>query len=474
MIYAPGFRFRYACATLLFFALLILPWLHPAPTVAASAGSVFYVSPSGDDAHPGTVALPWRTIQKAADTLSAGQTVYIRTGVYRERVIPQHAGSASAGPITYAAYPGDAPTLDGAGLAVPDDEGLFHIANQSHITVSGLRVQNSAYAGIYVDQAHHITVENCSAHNTASSGIGVWGSQNIVIAGNVVALACSNGMQESLTVAGTDTFIVRNNHVSNGPAAYRKEGICLKDGSAHGQVYQNVVERTAAVGIYVDAWDKHTHHIDVYQNTVRDVAAMGIALASETGGLLEQIRVFNNVVYHNELVGIWLSGCCLGPSHPLRHLQIVNNTLYDNGTVWGGGIALDNNPDIESTIIRNNLCSQNLSFQIAVDPRVPTTTLAIDHNLVDGYREGEGEVRGTEYVEAAPAFVSAVGADFRLLPTSPAIDRGTALAAPADDLAGHPRPVDGNRDGIAIHDIGAYEYTPGWVVLPLLIKSTPI
>jgi hypothetical protein len=58
------------------------------------------------------------------------------------------------------------------------------------------------------------------------------------------------------------------------------------------------------------------------------------------------------------------------------------------------------------------------------------------------------------------------------LPSSPAIDAGENSLCPADDLTGAPRPADGNGDGQAICDLGAYERQPALVVfrlyLPLL------
>ena len=69
---------------------------------AMVAASVYFVAPDGDDAHPGTPSQPWRTIQKASDTLVAGDTVYIRAGTYHERVVPQNSGRAGQF-ITYAA-----------------------------------------------------------------------------------------------------------------------------------------------------------------------------------------------------------------------------------------------------------------------------------------------------------------------------------------------------------------------------------
>src|SRR5207302_909819 len=47
-------------------------------TYAAS----YYVAPNGLDSNPGSQAQPWQTIQKAANMLSPGDTVYVRTGTY--------------------------------------------------------------------------------------------------------------------------------------------------------------------------------------------------------------------------------------------------------------------------------------------------------------------------------------------------------------------------------------------------------
>jgi len=44
--------------------------------LAANAAD-YYVSTSGDDSNPGTEVLPWRTIQKAADTVGPGDVVYV-------------------------------------------------------------------------------------------------------------------------------------------------------------------------------------------------------------------------------------------------------------------------------------------------------------------------------------------------------------------------------------------------------------
>lgn len=62
---------------------------------------VYYVRKTGSDAAAGTSpATAWLTIDKAANTVVAGDTVYIGAGIYRELVTMDTAGS-SGNPITY-------------------------------------------------------------------------------------------------------------------------------------------------------------------------------------------------------------------------------------------------------------------------------------------------------------------------------------------------------------------------------------
>lgn len=409
----------------------------------------YYVSPNGSDSNPGTFALPWKTIQKAAATVIAGDSAIMMTGTYHERVEVQNSGNAS-GYITFIAGSGQQVTIDGSTLTVPEYGGLFDFSEKSYIRLSGIRIINSNEAGVLADGSSYIKIDNNSTYNTKESGIGVWNSNHVVIDGNQVELACTDGSQECITVAVTDSFEISNNIVFD----CKKEGVTAKDGSSNGNVHRNHVYRSDHVGIYIDAWNKHTYNIYVFQNLIHDtVKKDGLMVASEQGGVLENIFVYNNIVYANGFNGIGISACCAGVStHPIRSVKIVNNTCYNNGlSGWGGGILVYENPEVQNIIIRNNICSQNASFQIGIDPIVPPSQLTIDYNLIDGFRNAEGETRGNHYVEGDPRFVNSTQADFHIQSNSPAMDTGTSNGAPTTDYDGNLRPQG------AAWDIGAFE-----------------
>src|SRR5271154_1757441 len=105
-------------------------------SLLAQSGASFYVAKTGSDTNSGSFTAPWLTIQHAANTVSAGATVYVEAGGYNEAVNFPASGVAS-NYITFANYPGQSAVIDGTGLSVTATQGLINIVNQSYITVSG-------------------------------------------------------------------------------------------------------------------------------------------------------------------------------------------------------------------------------------------------------------------------------------------------------------------------------------------------
>ena len=354
--------------------------------------TTYYVSTSGKDANLGTIASPWRTIQHAANAVKAGDTVYVRAGVYNEIVSFPTSGSASGGYITFSSYPGELATVDGTGLAIPNSQwGLVTIETQSYIIIHGFEIRNYSTSkaadvpiGIYIfgsgtniqitnNHIHHIatTAKGCAAN---AFGMTVYGTQapasidNLIVSGNEIDHT-TTGCSETLSVDGnvenftiTNNLIHDDNNIAIGAIGYEgvsqpKGAMCgteLCDRARNGEISLNTVYNITsnhnpaygsgsnnhsygADGIYIDGGTQITIERNLVHNT-----DIGIEMSSENPGgqapgveKADHITARNNVVYQSNSVGITIGGYAKGKGGT-DHCYIVNNTLYDNDTAKTG------------------------------------------------------------------------------------------------------------------------------------------
>ncbi len=434
------------------------PTAKPAPTAAPTGVplyNIYYVAKNGNDNNSGTEQSPWLTITKAANTLVAGETVYIKEGIYNERVLIKNSGSPGS-IITFAAYPGDSVTIDGTSASVEMWDGLVQILGSSYIDISGFRIINSRFMGIFVGKDYetnalpsNIILDRNYINNIASSAIFVQDGKDIIIDGNKITKAqsmegLSQQTHETVSLVNVDGFEIRNNKLYQN----NFESIDAKEGSSNGKIYNNDISQHESAGIYVDAWSGNSHDIEIFNNKVYDgrTSGRGIALAVENEGTLKNINVYNNIIYNNAATGIDLAWYSKGT---IDNISITSNTVYNNGLIdnWGGGISADYSA-ATNVIIKNNIVSKNNHYSI----RSKNTNAVIDHNLIDGYIGGQDEAKGSNYVEGDPQFINPANADFRLKSTSPAVEKGSTNSVPNVDFDGNMRPRN------ASYDIGAFEH----------------
>ena len=435
-----------------------VPVVYPEP----DPSNAYYVSPNGNDVNPGSKSQPWRTLAKAAEMAIAGKTIYVRGGTYDERLIPQNSGDKD-NYIIFMAYPGETVFIDGKGVAIPQLEGLVNILSKRFIRVSGFRVINAGEGvangkwnmGISVQKADHIIIDNNYVDHIYSEGIDIGLACSFIVVDNNELTDTNFGGLDDEVSLGVFWFShdleIKNNLVHH----TKNEGIGAAAGphniAIHHNIVHNVGQGSPRIGIYIDAWTEDQYSIDVYNNLVYDNGGQGIIVASEGGGLSEDVNVFNNVVYNSGYdwggIGVAPWSTTTSPHHPVQNINFVNNTVYN---CMGGGIVI-NNPEVKNILIRNNIFYQS-GPGLRIDASVPSSQLTIDHNLIDD-----------------PQFVNVITSNFRLRATSPAIDAGLPDEAPGFDFDDKLRP---SGDG---YDIGAFEYgatsEPIKIVLPLLLRQ---
>jgi hypothetical protein len=122
----------------------------------------YYVSSSGSNSNNGlSRSKPFKTIQKACDTVTAGDTINVMAGTYNEAIEIDQTGLESKGYITIQNYNGQRAIIDGSNLG---SVSLFHLLDAQYIKIKGLEFRN-AYgdwaSGIYIEgSGDHIQILN--------------------------------------------------------------------------------------------------------------------------------------------------------------------------------------------------------------------------------------------------------------------------------------------------------------------------
>jgi hypothetical protein len=412
----------------------------------------FWVAPNGSDTNAGTFRSPFRTIQRAANVVAAGQNVWVRGGTYVEQIDISADGTAAA-PIRFQSAPGERAIIDGEDTLASGFGVLLRLSGD-YVQMRDLEVMRSAGMGVLVSGAHDV-VSFCYSHHHEENGILLQGSDNIVedsqVYRNVLVneYGASWGSYSSGLSAARGSCaraIMRRNHVwenwGEGISTYEATDTLIEDNVAHDNatICYYLSDVTGVTLQRNFGYNDPASYVYEYGDN------NGIILGDEVGTpVSSDLTIVNNIIY-----GCWNNFYFWsGLSHGLVNVTIAANALVNSiGDV--ATIRIADGPH-SNVVIRDNIVQQ--------DDALPVAYFNADADVVWSYnnwsKAAPAAVQGTGDVTGAPllADVAAhpfVPESYQLTASSPARGVGVAEAAAVVDFWRTPR---SNPP-----DMGAHEY----------------
>jgi MYXO-CTERM domain-containing protein len=443
----------------------LLLWLVAGLSLFLAGNAVaaeYYVSPTGSDSNPGTKDSPFATLQKGANTVAAGDTVWIRGGTYKittpassgAGIQLSKSGTSDTNRIKYWAYPGETPLFDFSNLTISTSGYTFgFVISGNWVHLKGIEeccVPMNSYANNgFASEGTNNIYELLNAHNNNGSGIQIGG-------GNL-ALNCDS-------------------HDNYDPTSPQGDGQNADGFGVHGQTSgpSTIIRGCRAWWNSDDGYDFINQEVPV---TIENSYAFGSGLAKygtyrpadgngngfKMGSSKTGIRhlVQNNVAWGNKASGFYAN-------HSSGGNTWYNNTAFQNGTNFNMLASTWSEPNGKGTrtdgvtltgdkvhIMRNNLAFPNKTEYITgygVDTQFNTWDLNITPaakdflSITDTSVAGTGQAIETTSLALGPrqADGSPPNVDFlKLAAGSAMIDKGTDVKLPFVGAA---------------PDLGAYEY----------------
>jgi parallel beta-helix repeat protein len=401
------------------------------------------------------------TIQAAINAAAVGDTVLVSPGTYVERIDFQ------SKEITVESAAGPADTIiDGnqAGAVV---------------TIRSSAGQTPVLRGFTIRNGNDTSL-------TSGGGVGVFNGPALIegnwLMGNA---SCEGGGITARFSAATIRGNVISGNRPNCSGGTGGGGIFI-GGAGTVQVLDNVITGNISssdgggIGLFAAGTPTISGNVISDNQTSLVGSGGGISMVNHSDALIT-----NNVITGNrgrQGGGIyWLVP--LGPPGP----TIVNNTIVNNGpiadnTAQAGSAVFADGFDAATRLINNILSGSTSQAVLDCGTLNDSNPPIISHN--DVFNAGTGpdygggicpdqtDVNGN--ISADPLLIDPAAGNFHLRGDSPAIDAGLNADAPATDIDGDARPLDGNGDGVPVVDIGADELSGGDTTPPTITcTATP-
>jgi len=434
----------------------LLSWLVVLLAFQVCLATDYYVdgtAPSASDGNPGTLQSPWSTIQHAAETAVAGDTIYIKAGTYSEHVYTENPGEAGRH-IVFSAFPGETPIIDGTGVT-ESQNGI--VVDKPFIKLIGLEICNWDENGIWAESAPFLEITDCVVHDVFY-GVGIAdGTHDFVLNRVEVHHFDLYGFDVSPSGGADCHSGIFNSCVAHTGRDLQQnvDGFALGHGTQHDFVFDHCKAYNVFDGFDISArnstlnaclaYDCWNGAYKLWQDNVRLVNCIG----HSCGEAIVELdwddepgvtTLANCTFFAADTYTIWVENAA-------DTLCMYNCILAGGGNI---GLAFE---QADASTYRgdyNLFHNDDASRAIVVGYEDEFSLHQVEIGNWTSYGGQDEQSRVVDTLRGL--FVDHLNADFHPMPGSPAIDGGTDRDAPQVDYD------DNQRLQGSTCDIGAYEY----------------
>jgi hypothetical protein len=445
-------------------SLLIVLTLSMAAHASPAAAETYYVATDGSDDYNGLAPAfeggsdgPFATLQRGAEALAAGDTLYLRAGTYHETVWLGTDGTETA-PITVAGYTGEIAIIDGAGTIPEGEWGAMVSIEGSYYVFRDLEVSGSTWMGV-VSSGVHNQIISVYSHHHMENGIILTGDYDLA-EGCRVFYNCMSNEFGSHTRPSWASGLSAARHPQHATirrcAVWNNWGEGLSTFEAEFTTIEDNVVYDNQTNIYLSDTTNTVCQRNLVYSTPGNVCAesagrqVGIMMGDERyTPASSDNTVINNFLIGNKHNFYWWQGLSGGG---LVNVLVAGNTFVDSSDTTNVQIS---EGDHVNTRFVSNIIVQNDDLPIAIFG--PMTGVTFSHNLWS--KAPPEEAAGEAELVADPLIArtgtlepGSLGPDYFLIAeSSPARDSGLAVEAVTVDFFGTPRDAQPDR--------GGHEYT---------------